>query len=160
MYLLGFGVLQAQNKKPPAQQAAKKPAVATPMPDTIKIPKFSTRFGPYNGKLIALADDLKKLLGTELIVTDERGQKWNIVAWRFIWNRKEINDDWKTGKRKTIFIPQVMEFDNISKLPEVWQKEMKEFILADEELFFERIIVEHPVSKRKMLAPGLNIKIK
>jgi hypothetical protein len=130
------------------------------MPDTLKVPRFATRFGAYNGKVEALPDDLKKLVGTDLIVTDERGQKWNIVAWRFIWKKKEFNDDWKTGQRKTILSPQIAEFDGTSKLPENWQTELKAYLQSGEALIFERIIVEHPESMRKMMAPDLLVNIR
>jgi hypothetical protein len=156
--MLGYSAM-AQSK-PPQKPAPKPAATAKTMPDTLKVPKFTTRFGPYNGKLEALPDDLKKLVATELIVTDERGQKWNIVAWRFIWKKKEFNDDWKTGQRKTVISPQIAEFDSTSKLSESWQNELKEYLQSGEELVFERIIVEHPESKRKMMAPDLKVMIK
>lgn len=153
--LLSAGV-SAQAGKP----TPKPSPTAKVMPDTLKTPQFTGRFGPYNGKLDALPDDLKKLITTELIVTDQRGQKWEIVAWRFIWKRKEINDDWKTGKRQVVTTPSIVELDSTARLPASWQNELKEFLQSGEELIFERIIIEHPASKRKMMAPDFSIKIK
>lgn len=156
--------LFGQNTKTPAKaptaktQPVKTPA-ATIFPDTLKSPKFTVRFGPYTEANPALPDDLKKLLNTDLIITDQRGQKWTPVAFRFIWNRKEINDDWKTGKRKIIMAPSIVEVDGTAKLPATWQKEMTDTLQSGEELIFERIIIEHPESKRKMMAPSLRIKV-
>jgi hypothetical protein len=82
------------------------------------------------------------------------------VAWRFIWKKKEFNDDRKTGQRKTILSPQIAEFDGTSKLPENWQTELKAYLQSGEALIFERIIVEHPESMRKMMAPDLLVNIR
>jgi hypothetical protein len=147
-----YGQAAKTTKPPPAK-------TTRILPDTIKVPEFAVRFGPYTNTLSALPDDIKKLLNTDLIVADQRGQKWTPVAWRFIWNRKEINDDWKTGKRKTSLMPNIVEIDSTGKLPESWQKELQDNLQSGEELIFERIIIEHPESKRKMMAPNLRIKI-
>ncbi len=166
--MLWAGFLQAQAVAPkpktttPAKTTAKptaKPTQPAIKPDTVNVPTFTVRFGPYNGINPAPVDDIKKVIGGELSITDQQGQKWTPVAWRFIWNRKEINDDWKTGKRKTVMSYNIVELDSTNTLPKGWQDELKEFIQAKEEIIFERIIIEHPGSKRKMAAKDLIIKI-
>lgn len=129
------------------------------MPDTIKVPKFTTRFGPYNGSTPAPAADLKKITAGNLVVSDQRGQQWTPVAWRFIWNKKEFTDDIRTGKRKTVMTYNIVEVDSSAQLPEGWQNELKEYLQSGEEIRFERIIIEHPASRRRMFAADLIIRI-
>jgi hypothetical protein len=164
----GMGIpayVHAQSTKTQPKPATKtpatttKPATATILPDTIKVPKFITRFGPYNGTMPAPASDLKKIISGNLVVTDQQGQQWTPVAWRFIWNKKEFTDDIKTGKRKTVMTYNIVEIDSSSQLPAGWQSELKDNLQADEEIIFERIIIEHPGSKRRMIAKDLLIKI-
>jgi hypothetical protein len=150
---------KTQPKPKPVVTTTPKPETLTIMPDTIKVPRFTTRFGPYNGTLPAPASDLKKIVGSKLIIADERGQQWTPVAWRFIWIKKEFTDDTKTGKRKTIMTPNIVEIDANATLPLSWQNELTEFLQSGEEIIFERIIIEHPGSKRKMLAKDLQIRI-
>ena len=166
--IIWCNLVQAQAVPPkpkpatPAKTTAKpaaKQATVTVIPDTIKVPKFTVRFGPYNGSTPAPVEDIKKVISGELTITDQQGQKWTPLAWRFIWNRKETNDDWKTGKRKTIMTYNMVEIDSTGRLPESWQTEIKEFIQPGENIIFERIIIEHPGSKRKMAALDLLIKI-
>ena len=160
-FLLWYWPAMAQvgPKKPSPAKTTAKPAAATIKPDTVSVPKFTVRFGPYTGTTPAPANDLKKVIGGELTVTDQQGQKWTPIAWRLIWNRKEINDDWKTGKRKTIMTYNIVEVDSTAQLPESWQNEIREFIQPGEEIIFERIIIEHPGSKRNMGVAELRIKV-
>jgi hypothetical protein len=162
--MLWFSLAQAQAVPPKTKPATPaktttKPAPPTIMPDTIQVPNFVVRFGPYNGASPAPTDDIKRAVSGELTIMDQRGQKWTPVAWRFIWNRKEVNDDWKTGKRKTMMTYNIVEIDSSNKLPESWQNELRDFIQPGEEIIFERIIIEHPGSKRRMAAKDLMIKI-
>jgi hypothetical protein len=158
--------LYAQATKNPPKTATKAPvatskgkATVTILPDTVKIPKFITRFGPYNGTTPAPASDLKKIMSGNLVVSDQQGQQWTPIAWRFIWNKKEVTDDIKTGRRKNIITYNMVEVDSTSILPLGWQNELKEFLQPGEEIIFERIIIEHPGSKRKMMAADLRIKV-
>jgi hypothetical protein len=150
----------AKTKPATTTKATAKPTATVAIkPDSVNVPTFTVRFGPYNGTTPAPTEDIKKVIGGELTITDQQGQKWNPIAWRFIWNRKEVNDDWKTGKRKTMITYNIVELDSTSKLPGSWQTEIREFIQSGEEIVIERIIIEHPGSKRKMAAKNLSIKI-
>ena len=53
----------------------------------------------------------------------------------------------------------MVEVDSSGVLPLSWQNEINEFLKSGEEVIFERIIVEHPASKRKRFAPDLRIKV-
>lgn len=157
IFLLPALFLQAQKTTP--QKPAPKPATPVILPDTIKVPKFTVRFGPYTAVSPAPLEDVKKVLGVGITVTDQRGQKWTPLAWRFIWNRQEQSNDIRTGKQKTIVSYNAVEIDSTGVLPLSWQKEMTEFLQKGEELMIERIIIEHPGSKRKMMAPDLKIRV-
>ena len=151
----------AQAARPPIKKTADPvAATASILPDTVKVPKFSVRFGPYNGTIPTLTDDIKKLVGTELIVTDQQGQRWNTVAFRFGWNKREESVDIKTGRKKTVSNFDATDVDSSSRIPEAWQNALKENIRSGEDLIFERIIIEHPGSKRKMVAPDLRLTIR
>jgi hypothetical protein len=150
--------LQAQ--KPATQKKpVATPAVPAIKPDTVKVPRFTVRFGPYTSTAPAPLDDLKKVLGTGITVTDQQGQQWTPLAWRFVWNRIEQSNDIRTGKQKTISTYNAVEIDSTGVLPASWQKEIKEFLQKGEELMIERIIIEHPGSKRKMMAPDWKIRV-
>lgn len=158
IFLLPSVFLPAQKTNP--QKPVAKPAPqATILPDTIKVPKFTVRFGPYTATSPAPLEDIKKVLGVGISVTDQRGQKWTPLAWRFIWNRQEQSNDIRTGKQKTIVTYNAVEIDSTGVIPVSWQKEMTEFLQKGEELMIERIIIEHPGSKRKMMAPDLKIRV-
>lgn len=157
IFLLPTFVLQAQKTTP--QKTVAKPAVPAVLPDTVKLPKFTVRLGPYNGTTPAPLEDMKKVLATGLSITDQQGQKWTPLTWMFIWNRQEQSNDIRTGKSKTIVTYNAVQVDSTGVLPASWQKEIKEFLKSGEDFIIERIIVEHPGSKRKMMAPDLRIKV-
>lgn len=161
LFLLPAFLLQAQktNQQKPGAKPGAKPVVPMVLPDTIKVPKFTVRFGPYNGATPAPVEDMKKVLATGITITDQQGQKWTPLLWMFTWNRQEQSDDIKTGKRKTIVTSNMVEVDSSGVLPLSWQNEINEFLKSGEEVIFERIIVEHPASKRKRFAPDLRIKV-
>ena len=127
--------------------------------DTSKVITLKARFGPYDGTSPVVVENLKSMAGTKLIVTDNKGVKWTVVAWRFGWNRKEISNDIRTGKRKWItnyYAVDVMESDT---LPGSWQTEIKETLQKGEEITIEQIIAENPKTGEKRLAPPLRFTL-
>ncbi len=155
--LSGAGTLVSAQKSTPQKPVA-KPSVPAVLPDTVKFPKFTVRFGPFSGATPALLDDLKRVLPAGLSVTDQQGQKWTPLAWRFTWNRLEQSNDIRTGKVKTIATSNLVQVDSSAVLPASWQNEIRGYLKTGEEFIIEKIIVEHPGSKRKMLAPDFRIK--
>jgi len=156
-FLLPTFILQAQ-KTTPAKQVA-KPATPAIKPDTVKLPKFTVRFGPYNGTTPAPLADMKKVLGLPITATDQQGQKWTPLTWMFIWNRQEQSNDIKTGKNKTIVTYNAVQVDSTGLLPATWQKEIMEYLKSGDEFVIERMIIEHPGTKRKMMAPEWRVKV-
>lgn len=126
---------------------------------TSKVITLKARFGPYDGSSPVVVENLKSLAGTKLIVTDNKGVNWTVVAWRFGWNRKEMSNDIRTGKRKWItnyYAVDVMESDT---LPGSWQTEIKETLQKGEEISIEQIIAENPKTREKRLAPPLRFTL-
>jgi len=161
LFLLPALLLQAQKTNPqkPVAKPVAKPAVPVVLPDTVKVPKFTVRFGPYNGATPAPVEDMKKVLGTGITVTDQQGQKWTPLTWMFVWNKQEQSNDIKTGRTKNILTYNAVQVDSTGVLPATWQNEIRDYLKSGEEFVLERIIIEHPGSKRKMMAPDLRIKV-
>lgn len=150
LLLLAVQVVQAQGSTR---------AVAAPASDTAKRYVLKARFGPFTGAGPVLPTDFIKLVDTKLIVTDQEGTVWPVYAFRFGWTRKEISDDWRTGKRKSIdnyYATQVNEADT---LPRAWKESLKESLKAGETIGFEQIIVENPRTRVKRLVPDLLLTI-
>lgn len=126
---------------------------------TSKVITLKARFGPYDGSSPVVVENLKSLAGTKLVVTDNKGTNWTVVAWRFGWNRKEMSNDIRTGKRKWItnyYAVEVLESDT---LPTAWQTEIKETLQKGEEISIEQIIAENPKTKEKRLVPPLKFNL-
>jgi hypothetical protein len=141
-------------------QQTKTPKPETVLPDTTsKAITFVTRFGPYNGKTPAPAEDIKKVINGDVIVTDNKGIKWKVYAFTLGWNKIETSDDWQTGKRKTIKTFQAVELKDTSKIPASWQTEFKNSLQKGEEILIQGVVVENPTTKQKRFAPDLRIKI-
>jgi hypothetical protein len=157
IFFLPTIVLQAQNK--PSPKPVAKPMVPVVLPDTIKLPKFTVRFGPFNGASPALAGDLKRVLPNGISITDQQGQKWTPLSWMFIWNRQEQSNDIRTGKIKTITTYNAVVVDSSAVLPASWQREIQDYLRSGEEFIIEKLIIEQPGSKRKMMAPDWRIKL-
>jgi hypothetical protein len=104
-----------------------------------------------------VAENLKKLAGTKLIVTDNKGVNWNVVTWRFCWNRKEMSNDIRTGKRKWISNFYALDVIESDTLPAAWQTEIKETLQKGEEITIEQIIAENPKTREKRLAPPIKL---
>jgi hypothetical protein len=131
-----------------------------PKPAAVKPLKLTTKFAAYADSSKPFLTDFKQILKADLKVTDNNGGTWTIVTYRLGWRRKEVNDDYKTGQRKTIFQFYAKTVDNSSKIPAEWQKEMSEGLQAGEHLLFEEIIVQNPKTKKMMQAPPLHLLMK
>lgn len=139
------------------QLAAPKPLVI-PYDSTKKI-VLNIRFGPYSAERDVFLSGIIRFLNTDLLVTDSFGVNWKVVYFRLGWRKKEVVNDVKTGKRKVIPTFNATEVDGSSKIPEVWQEEIKTNLKVDDLLMFESVVVQNPYNKKQMLAPSLLLKI-
>lgn len=139
---------------------AKLPAKAA-VKDSAQRIQLSVKYGPYANEAKAFVTDLVKLLpAAELRITDNKGNAWTVISYRLGYRKKEVSDDYKTGKRKTVFTFNAATITNgKTKLPESWQKELTESLQASEEILFENVIVQNIKTKKMMLAPALKILV-
>ncbi len=132
--------------------AQEKPSLA----DSIAL---DVRFGPYRDKATAMAEDFKKLLNTELIITDSSGTRWQIMQYRVGWRRKEESRDIKTGVAKTIFTFNAETIEDSTRLTVFWQSQLKESLQSGETILFEDIIVKNQKAGKIRRAKPVAIKI-
>ncbi len=137
----------------PAKPAAAKTPVAKPL-------KLTVKFGPYSDSSKAFAPDVKLAVKVaSLKITDNNGGTWTVISYRLGWRKKDTNDDYKTGKSKTVYIFNAVEVDNNPKIPEGWQKELQASLQPTEQLLFEEILVQDVKTKKTIKAPSLRIFI-
>jgi len=105
---------------------------------------LTIRFGPYRDEAKALAEDFKKLLNAEIIVTDSAGTKWKVIEYNVGWRRREASDDTRTGVRKNITTYSAEKIEDSTRLTAIWQKQLKENLKSGEVISFEDVWVEHP----------------
>jgi ABC-type hemin transport system ATPase subunit len=117
--------------------------------------------GPYGNGSTVFVTDLKVLIGGELKVVDSiSGTAWKVVRYRLGWRRKEMTDDYRTGKKKIMFNFTATDVFDTGKIPVAWQNEMKANMQATEEISFESIYVQHPVTKKTMECPPVVLKLR
>lgn len=139
--------------QPPAKPAAVKAPVAKPI-------KLTVKFGPYSDSSKAFAPDVKLAVKVATLkITDNNGGTWTVISYRLGWRKKDTNDDYKTGKSKTVYIFNATEVNNDPKVPEGWQKELQASLQPTEQLLFEEILVQDAKTKKTIKAPPLRIFI-
>lgn len=149
--LLSYGALSQSTK-----QSSKSKADTTQKRVVLK-----AKFGPFGKGSDVLVSDFKVIVGGELKVVDSlSGTAWKVVKYRLGWRKKEMSDDYRTGKKKILFNYTATDVYESNRIPTAWQNEMKANIQATEEVSFESIFVQHPVSKKMMECPPIVLKIK
>jgi hypothetical protein len=149
--LLNSFFVQAQVVKPPValvKDSSKKANVLTPS------------FGPYSNGSKAFATDIKRLLLTKpnIKLKDSKGTIYVVTSFELLWKKKDITDDIRTGKRKTVY---QYAGGNVkgNALPDEWQKEINSFLQKGEEITFDKILYQDVVNKKTYKAPPLTITI-
>ena len=128
--------------------------------DTTKRPVMMlVQFAGYKPTMKPVAADLVNHLDMPLRVSDKAGLVYSVVSYRLGWRRREVNDDARTGRRKTVFVYYATPVKNSDKIPADWQKEIKENLQISEELSFEEIIVKHPKNGKLYMAQNLVLKM-
>jgi len=158
-YLILFIALSGVALMGMTQAKPVKPVQPKSPSDTAKVIYLKAKLGPINGATPILLKDFQKFINSDLTVADQFGTPWKVIAFRFAWNRKEINDDWKTGKRKATMTYNATEVTDSTKIPMAWQNEMKLNLQAGEKIMFEQIIAEHKKTGRKRFAPDFQITL-
>lgn len=144
-----FFSVQLSFAQKPTLKGEKKYAVP------IKPPVLKTQMGILSDSVYAPVEQVKALLGAPLKVTDVNNQPLTLTYYQFLYKRKAVREDEKTGK----LIPTtstVSDYFTSTPLPEKWVKIIREELVAGEELYFFDIIVKDKQGK-PFYAPNLKI---
>ena len=137
-----------------AQIGQKPTPASTSKKDTLVL---TAKYGSYINNSKAFVSDMKKLLNLELKVTDNMQNDYAIFSCRLGWRRKEMSDDWRTGKKKTVMSFNAIEINNSGKIPASWQMEMAENLKAGEEIMFEEILAQNKKTNRVVKVAPIKI---
>ncbi len=134
---------------------------AQPKTDTAKNakPVFTSYLGPYSvGK--ALNSDIKRLMSMNPVikVKDTKGNEYKVISYEVTWKRKEMSDDFKTGKPKTVYYMVGTDVRS-NQLPESFRTQISTDIKAGEELGFTNILYTDPKKKTNYKGPDILISI-
>lgn len=104
-------------------------------------------------------DEAKNLLALPLIVSDNKNNKYPISSYQFLFKRKSMVENEKTGQREPSYTSVADRF-NSTPLPTLWITNINDGgFIPDEEFYFFDIVVTDKQG-RKFFAPNLKIKIK
>ncbi|MES2777819.1 MAG: hypothetical protein V4722_26805 [Bacteroidota bacterium] len=141
-----------------AQPAQKPPAAKS---DTSKGPlQLIPSFGAYTNGSKAFAADIKRLLTVNppLKLKDSKGVTYNIVSFEITWKKKDVSDDIRSGKQKTVYYYVGGDIKG-AKLTDSWKEEISNYIQKGEELTFGTILYFDPKRKVNSKAPSIVISI-
>ena len=128
-----------------------------------KVPKFKPPVvKPYlgintNGAAVTV-QEAQQLITLPLKITDAKKNIYTIDSYHFLYKRKGVIQDEKTGKKSTTFTI-VSDFFKTTPLPKTWTDNIKDGFQKDEELYFFDIIVKDN-KNRKFFAPDLKITLR
>jgi len=121
----------------------------------VKPPVLKTQIGILSDSVQAPVEQVKALLGTSLKVTDANNQPLTVTYYQFLYKRRAVREDEKSGK----VIPTtstVSDYFTTTPLPEKWVRIIREELIAGEELYFFDIIAKDKQGK-PFYAPNLKI---
>ena len=123
-------------------------------------PKIVPSLGPWIDGSKAFAADVKKLLALnpQLSLKDEKGFPYKVLSYELTWKKKDISDDIRTGKQKTVFYYVGGTIEG-NLVPDSWKEEISNFIQKGEELSFNTILYFDPKRKVTVKAPSLVVTI-
>ena len=122
-----------------------------------KPPVVRTSLGKSGSISATTPDQAKALISLPLIVTDNSNTSYAIESYQFLYKKKSVIEDQKTGRKATTF-SQVADLFKTTPLPQSWVNNISGNLQKDEELSFFDIVVKDEKG-RKFFAPDLRIKI-
>jgi hypothetical protein len=141
--------LFAQKKTP------RKPATGTVK---FKMPKLQTLLGDSKDSVINIpVSEAERLVGMPLKIYDDKKNEYSISSYQFLYKRKVVTEDEKTGKISNAN-SILSNLFKTTPLPDLWVKTIRQQVKAGEELYFFDIIVKDSQG-RVMYAPSLKILI-
>ncbi len=103
--------------------------------------KLTARFGGYKDSAILSTDELKTLISSPLIVTDDKGATLSISNFQVAYKRQIITEDEATGKKlpSTQLVTALFTTPTLSS---IWIKTIKRELVPREELLFFDIVAK------------------
>jgi hypothetical protein len=124
-------------------------------PTKIKTPKLTSTLGIFKDSVVLKTDQVKAILGSQILVKDDKNNAYKVVYYQFIYTRKAFTEDEKTGKMSPT-TSLAADFFTSTPLPERWVRIIKEDIQPGEQLFFCDIIVKDTTGQ-SFYAPNIKI---
>lgn len=124
-------------------------------PVKIKVPKLNSTLGIFKDSVVIKTDQAKAILGTPILVKDDKNNAYKVVYYQFAYTRKAFTEDEKTGKLSPT-TSLATDYFTSTPLPEKWVRIIREDIKPGEQLFFCDIIVKD-TSGRSFYAPNIKI---
>lgn len=123
-----------------------------------KPPVVKSTLGKNGNNALITADEAKRIIGMPLLIADNSNTVYTIDSYQFLYKRKNVIEDEKTGKKATAFTT-VSDLFKATPLPPVWVNNISGgHLQKDEELYFFDIVVKD-AQGRKFFAPDLRLKI-
>lgn len=138
--------VMAQVKKPAVKKTSpQKPAVEAPL-------KVKALWGNVPGGNMLVADGIR-YADSSLRVIDEKGNKYPVLSFRFIYKRKASITDDQTGAVKSTWDVVATDVYNDTSLSEVWRNTIKESLQRDEQWLIDYITIRDKSGKKIMTTP-------
>lgn len=145
-FLFFTAVAHAQTKKPvTTKPTAPKPAANAPL-------KLKPLWGNHPGGNMLVADGIN-YTDSALRVIDEKGNRYTIIHFKFIYRRKASITDDQTGTVKNTWDIVATDVYNETSLSEVWRKTIKESLQKDEEWIIDYITIKDKTGRKVMTLP-------
>lgn len=138
-----------------------KPVLKPPTPKPIvkgKVPVITASIGGMTSGKYGVGA-AKILIDSNLVLKDEKGQKYVINRCSFMYKRKMTYTDEESGQKRITWEYLAKELRNGEQLDKFWRDTIKEDLKVGEELIFEKILAD---SKKGYMIPvkGLSITVK
>lgn len=137
---------------------SQKPATGNTGTQKFKPPRLYSSIGAYKDTTPITVAEAERVISLPLKIVDDRKSDYNVSSYQFMYKRKAVTEDEKTGKVSPTTSISADRF-TASPLPELWIKTVRERVTAGEELFFFDIIVKDSQG-RVMYAPNIRLLVK
>lgn len=138
--------------------AQKRPARVTNYPVKFKAPKLQTSLSAYKDSVMIPVSEAENIIALPLKVVDAKNQPYTISSYQFMYRKKVVTEDEKTGKVSGTSSISADHFKT-SPLPPLWTNIIREQLKAGEQLYFFDIIVKD-AKGRLLIAPNLKIMVR
>lgn len=141
-----FCFAQESQKKPQITKVAKfKPPVVKPF------------LGINTNGASVTGDEANQLITLPLKITDAQNHIYSIDSYHFLYKRKSVIEDEKTGRKQATFTT-VADVFKTTPLPKIWIDNIQNGFQKGEELHFFDIVVKDKAG-RIFFAPDLKITV-